>query len=169
MTPVAAAVIDRAIAWARHGTPAPASRLEGSGLDLDANGTPDAIAFPYANGGVTTALPAVDDSSLDTYDGFQVDTAFDSVTGRYLEVLGALAHEPSALSLPGVACRLGGFAITEAFSDSALVPFADMSAHWKNFGDYNACLTQAVAELATTGLYDPAFAPSAAGANSFFE
>jgi hypothetical protein len=169
MTPVVAAVIDRAIAWAARGVPAPASRIEGTGIDLDGNGTPDGIAFPYANGGFTTALPAVDDSSLDVYNGFTAETAFDPVTARYLEVLGAMAHEPAAMSLPGVACRLGGFVVSETFSDSRLIPFADMSTRWRNYGDYQACMAQQARSLAATGLYDPAFAPDAASSRSLLE
>jgi Alpha/beta hydrolase domain len=169
MKPVVAAVIDRAVDWVTRGTPAPPSRIEGAAIDLDANGTPDAIALPYSNGGFTTAVPAVDDSSLDAYLGFTADTAFDPVTGRYLEVLGALSHVPSALSLPGVACRLGGFVISEILSDSQLVPFADMSAHWKNFGSYQSCIVHHVKALAATGLYDASFAPETSAAKTLIK
>ena len=169
MAPVVAAVVDRAVAWASRGVPAPASRLEGRGVDLDGNGTPDGIAFPHANGGVTTSLPALDDSALDTYDGFPFDTAFHPVTGRYLEALDAMAHEPSALSLPGVACRLGGFVISEAFSDSRLILFSDMQAHWKNYGRYLLCRAINAFRLAATGLYDVALAPDPHAARDLFK
>ena len=69
-------------------------------------------------------------------------------------MLGALAHEASALALPSLRCRRGGYVISEQFSDSTLVPFADMSAHWKNDGLFAACVAKAEAELAKTGLYD---------------
>ena len=159
MKPVIAAVLDRAVAWAAGGIPAPASRIEGTGLDLTGDGLPDALAFAYANGGFTTALPAVDDSSLDTYDGFTVDTAFDIVVGRYLEPLAEMVHEPAALSLPSESCRLGGFVISEAFSDSTFVPFADMATRWKSLGEYQTCLAGQLTALSQTGLYDAAYAP----------
>jgi hypothetical protein len=161
MQPVVAAVLDRAVDWATQGIPAPVSRIEGTAVDLDGNGTPDALAFFYATGGFTTSVPAVDDASLDIIEGFTVDTAFDAVTGRYLEALAALAHESAALSLPSETCRLGGFVISEAFSDSRLIPFSAMSSHWQTFGRYESCLARGVAALASTRLYDPAFAPDA--------
>lgn len=166
MQPVVAAVIDRAVDWAAGGTAAPPSRIEGRGLDLTGDGLPDALAFPYANGGFTTAVPAVDDSVLDTYAGFIADTAFDIVTPRYLEPLPAMLHEPGALSLPGVTCRLGGFVISEGFSDATLVPFANMAARWKSFGEYQACVAAQLIALSRTGLYDAAFAPDSAPAKA---
>jgi hypothetical protein len=169
MKPVAAAVIDRAVDWAAAGAPAPASRIEGSGLDLNGDAVPDAIAFPYANGGFTTAVPAVDDPVLDTYAGFTADTAFDIVTARYLEPLSAMAHEPAALSLPGVTCRVGGFLVSEGFSDSTLLPFANMAAHWKNFGEYQACVARQLVALSQTGLYDAASAPNTASAKGLIK
>jgi hypothetical protein len=169
MAPVVAAVLDRAREWTR-GTPPPASRIEGIGIDQDGNGVADAIAFPDAGGGTSQLLPAVDDAAVDSYVGFQFDTAWDPVfVARYVEVLGALAHEPQALSLPGVTCRLGGFVIGEASSDSQLVPFADMDAHWKSYGQYRRCVAGAVKELAKTGLYDPAFAPDPAEAKPLIQ
>ena len=169
MKPVIAAVLDRAVDWATRGTPAPASRIEGSGLDLNGDSVPDALAFPYANGGFTTALPAVDDSSLDTYDGFTFDTAFDIVTPRYLEPLAAMTFEPLALSLPAETCRLGGFVISESFSDSTFVPFADMSSRWKSFGEYQMCLAGQLGALSGTGLYDRAYGPDASRARALIK
>lgn len=168
-TPLVAAVIDRVVEWAQKGTPAPPSRLEGTGTDVNGDGTPDALAFPYANGGFTTTLPTVDDSSLDEFRGFRADTAFDPVTARYLEMLATMPHEPAALSLPGVTCRLGGFVISETFSDTELLPFIDMSARWKSYGSYRACLAARVNELSATGLYDRSLAPDGSDAKSLLQ
>ena len=169
MKPVVAAVIDRAVDWAARGAAAPASRIEGSAVDFTGDGVPDAVSFPYANGGFTTAVPAVDDSSLDAYVGFTADTAFDPVTARYLQSQSSMAHEPSALSLPGVACRLGGFVISDMFSDATFVPFADMTAHWKSFGEYQACVAGQVIALSRTGLYDTTYAPDPAVAKALIK
>ena len=169
MKPVIAAVLDRAVDWAARGTPAPASRIEGKGVDLDGDGLTDALAFPYANGGFTTAVPAVDDSTLDRYDGFTADTAFDIVTSRYLEPLAGMVYDPAALSLPFETCRLGGFVISEAFSDSTFVPFTNMAERWKSFGDYRACLASQLTALSQTGLYDVAYAPDAARAKALIK
>jgi hypothetical protein len=153
LAPVIAAVLDAALAWVTKGAPPPASRIEGRGIDTSGDPAPDAIGIPMADGTLTTMVPSVDDASLDSV-GFLFDTASDPVVvSRYVDVLGALAHEASALALPSLRCRRGGFVISEQFSDSTLVPFADMSAHWKNEGLFAACVAKAAAELAKTGLY----------------
>jgi hypothetical protein len=159
MAPVVAAVIDRVEAWTRHGTAPPASRIEGDGQDLSGDGVPDMLVFPYADGGTTTLIPHVDNQALDVYNGFQFDTTGTPIVARYLEPLADLPRG-AALSLPGVSCRVGGFVISEQFSDSRLVPFADMTAYWKNFTRYRACVAREVSELARTGLYDWRLAPN---------
>ena len=154
LAPVVAAVLDAALAWVARGALPPASRIEGRGIDTGGDPAPDAIGIPMADGTLTTMVPSVDDASLDSI-GFLFDTASDPVVvSRYVDVLGALAHEASALALPSLRCRRGGYVISEQFSDSTLVPFADMSAHWKNDGLFAACVAKAEAELAKTGLYD---------------
>jgi len=169
LMPVVAAVLDASLAWLDYGLRPPASRIEGTAVDRDRDGVADALAFATARGGVSQLLPVVDDPSIDTVEG-QIDTAnLRSAVVRYAEVLSSLEHEPEALSLPGTTCRLGGFTISSALSDAALVPFFDISARWPNAGLYQACLTRRAAELQKTNLYDPAFAPNLLWARLVFD
>ena len=110
----------------------------------------DAISFPQANGQSTQLWPFVDDPAIDSFLGEQIPTDVPGLTARYLEVLAALAPEPG-LILPKTACRLGGFVLA---ADARLVPFEDFFAHWKNKGEYQACVVQTMYELSQQRLYD---------------
>jgi len=150
MKPVVAAIIENMAELLRHGTPPPASRIDGQGVDTDGNGIPDAISFPQAGGQSTQLWPYIDDPAIDTILSEQIPTNVPGLTPRYLEVLAALTHEP-ALGLPKTTCRTGGF-ILEA--DARLVPFADFSEHWRNPGEYQACVEHTMNRLSQQRLYD---------------
>ena len=154
MKPVMAAVIDNMAAWLKYGTPPPRSRFDGTPVDNNNDGVVDAISFPQANGQSTQLWPFVDDPTIDTFLGDQIPTDVPGLTPRYLEVLAALAPEPG-LMLPKTACRLGGFVLS---SDARLVPFEDFFAHWKNKGEYQACIVRTMNELSQQRLYDPRLA-----------
>jgi hypothetical protein len=155
MQPVAGAVIEAAVALLKRGVPPPRSRIDGVGVDTDAVPGPDAVGFAQASGPPTILVPSVYDPVLDVYDGYQdefsVAGGFPNAVPRYLEILGVLDHGP-ALSLPKVACRLGGFRVSEMLSDCELIPF-DFAANWKNAGACTACVKKAVDALAAEGLY----------------
>lgn len=150
MKPVVAAVIENMTELLKNGTRPPASRIDGQGVDTDANGTPDAISFPQAGGQSTQLWPLIDDPTIDSILSEQIPTSVPGLTARYLEVTAALDHAP-ALALPKTTCRLGGF-ILEA--DARLVPFTDFFAHWQSIGDYRACLQHTMNQLAQQRLYD---------------
>jgi hypothetical protein len=150
MQPVMAAVIENMAAFLKRGTRPPASRIDGRGVDTDADGLPDAISFPQAGGTSTQLWPFVDDTTIDTFLGEQIPTSIPGLTARYLEVLAALNHEPG-LVLPKTTCRQGGFILG---IDAGLVPFEDLSEHWRNGGEYRACVQHSINYLSQQSLYD---------------
>jgi hypothetical protein len=155
MAPVLAAAIDRMQEWIARGTPPPPSRVNGRGIDTNADGVEDAIEFAQAAGAITRAVPFVEDPSIDTIlsERFEMSAAAGQggLVGRYAEVLGVLHHVPGSLKLPYNTCRLGGY---ELFAEARLVPFPDLAERWPNRGSYGACITKAMNRLAAEGLYD---------------
>jgi hypothetical protein len=150
MQPVVAAAIDNMTELLKRGTPPPPSRIDGQGVDNDADGAFDAIGFQQAGGQSTQLWPFVDDPAMDSFIGEQLPTTLPGLTARYLEVLDALDHGP-AIVLPGTSCRLGGF---ELGIDARLLPFNDFFAHWQSIGAYRACVEDTMNQLSRQRLYD---------------
>jgi hypothetical protein len=150
MQPVMASVIENMATLLSRGTRPPASRIDGQGVDTDGDHIVDAISFPQAGGASTQLRPFVDDPAIDTFLGEQIPTNIPGLTARYLEVLGALDHEPGLL-LPKTSCRLGGFILA---IDARLVPFEDFSERWRNRGAYRACVQHTINQLSQQRLYD---------------
>jgi hypothetical protein len=151
MKAVVAAIIENMARLLEHHTPPPQSRIDGRGADTNGDGMPDAISFPQAGGQSTQLWPFVDDPAIDTFLAEQISTSNDTaLIARYLEVLTALDHEPG-LVLPKTSCRLGGFLLG---IDAHLVPFEDFSEHWRNRGEYRACVEHTMNRLSHERLYD---------------
>jgi hypothetical protein len=155
MAPMVAAAIDNMDAWLGRGTPPPRSWINGVALDDNHNGVPDRIQFSRADGTLTSVVPFVEGPAIDAFlgDTFELSSGagFSGTVARYSEVLAGLDHVSNSLSLPYLRCRLGGYYFA---ADATLVPFADLSQRWENFGRYKSCMEQAMNDLAHEGLYD---------------
>jgi hypothetical protein len=154
LRPVVAAAIDNMVDWLVAGRPPPRSFITGQPIDEDDDGVPDRIAFSRADGSTTSVVPYVEDPTIDEFFGEVFEFSTDQVgtaVVRYAEVLEALDHESDALSLPQLQCRVGGYSFE---ADAVLVPFPDLSAHWKNFGRYKSCVEHAISDLSRMGVYD---------------
>lgn len=159
MAPLVAALIDRMKLWIADGTAPPVSRINGAGVDTDADGAVDAIDLTLAGGTTTRFVPFAEDPANDRFTGqrFQLSVAagFPSTTMRYNEVLVALDHESQSLTLPYAANRVGGF--TFGFhGDASLVAFEDLESRWPGFKAYRTSVAETMTDLAGEGLYDAA-------------
>ena len=150
MQPLMSSVIENMAELLRRGTRPPTSHIDGEGVDTNGDGILDVISFPQAGGASTQLWPFVDNPAIDTFLGEQIPTNIPGLTARYLEVLGALDFEPGLL-LPKTSCRLGGFILG---IDARLVPFEDFSEHWRNSGQYGACVQDSINHLSQQRLYD---------------
>jgi hypothetical protein len=150
-----AAAIENMDAWLRFGTAPPPSHINGQALDENSDGLADRIAFTLANGGTTSVVPFVEDTTIDVFlgDVFELSAAAGQGTTvqRYAEVLDALDHVNDSIALPYLTCRVGGYEFAAA---AVLTPFPDLKQHFKNFGQYKSCMNHAIHDLSRTGLYD---------------
>ncbi len=157
MAPVVAAAIDNMNAWIATGTEPPPSRLAGRAVDTDGDGAVDAVEFDQTGGASTRRVPFVEDPAIDTFVGEQFELSvaggFPGTVARYAEVLAALDHEPDALRLPYVECRLGGYEFGP-LGDTRLAPFGDLRTRWPTFKSFRTSVKGAMSALAAERLYD---------------
>lgn len=158
MAPMVLALIDRMRAWIVDGTLPPLSRMNGLGVDTDADDVVDAIDFALADGTTTRRVPFAEDPAIDVVrvSRFELSVAggFPSTVARYAEVLDGLEHVQGSVQLPYTANRVGGFAFGSQ-GDAVLEPFDDLDTRWPNFKSYRTSVTDTMTALAADGLYDP--------------
>ncbi len=128
----------------------PCSRMAGQIVD-------GALRFKQVGGSSTSVVPIPNDPAIDSVSvgtNLTLRPIGPAETDRWRAVTSVLPHVSDAITPPSVACRLGGYRLQ--FFGAQLEPWAPAALRdrYASFGDYQACISRAVAELEAQGVYD---------------